>query len=72
MSKSDKRTTISLTDVQVDRIARLARSMDLDQSKVIRIHLDAMLDISTITTRERLRYKPATNFLLDSLSRLDK
>ena len=75
----DKRTTISLDPAQVRVLANLARSMDLDQSKVIRLHLDACADIASLSSSKpelfdqvRPLVKPSTFFLLDSYSRIDK
>ena len=67
-----KRTTISITDDQERDLAKLAKGMDIDMSRLIRMHLDAVKDMAVNLALENVRTKlqPGTNYLLDSSERL--
>ena len=67
-----KRTTISITEDQEKDLAKLAKGMDIDMSRLIRMHLDAVKDMAGNLPLENVRrnLQPGTNYLLDSSERL--
>lgn len=67
-----KRTTISITEDQEKDLAKLAKGMDIDMSRLIRMHLDAVKDMAVNLPLENVRrnLQPGTNYLLDSSERL--
>jgi len=65
----DIRTTIKLTDEQAGILALLSSSLDIDQGKVIRWALSALINIVQNKNYEGLRndLSPQEKYLLDTL-----
>jgi len=65
----DQRTTIKLTDEQTGILVLLSTSLDIDQGKVIRWALSALINIVQNKHYEALRddLSPQEKYLLDTL-----